>query len=168
AQLPHKSEHGLVALGLNTEQAIHDAVGAQLAILNKLNVQFDGWIVAPMRKGLQEMMLGMNSDPVFGPVVVFGAGGKYVEAAPDVAVMLPPFSADQAMEKLRQLRIWPLLQGVRGEPAADIQAYADLLAGFSQFVLGGRDQIRSIDINPVMLGQQGEGAWAVDALIERN
>src|SRR5690606_21217955 len=56
AALPHKSEHGLVALGLYTEQAIHDAVGAQLAILNKLNVQFDGWIVAPMRKGLQEMM----------------------------------------------------------------------------------------------------------------
>lgn len=168
AQLPHKSEHGLVALGLNTEQAIRDAVSAQLATLNKLNVQFDGWIVAPMRKGLQEMMLGMNSDPVFGPVIVFGAGGKYVEATPDVAVMLPPFSAEQAMEKLQQLRIWPLLQGVRGEPAADIQAYTELLAGFSRFVLGSSGQIQSVDINPVMLGRQGEGAWAVDALIERS
>ncbi|MYN14210.1 CoA-binding protein [Pusillimonas sp. TS35] len=166
AEVPHKSEHGLVALGLNTEQAIRDAVRTQTATLDRLNVSYDGWLVAPMRKGLQEMMLGMNHDPVFGPVVVFGAGGKYVEAAPDVAVMLPPFSAEQAMEKLQGLRIWPLLQGVRGEAAADIPAFAGLLAWFSRFALGSKGKFKSIDVNPVMLGRQGEGAWAVDALIE--
>ncbi|NYT86319.1 acetate--CoA ligase family protein [Pollutimonas harenae] len=167
AALPHKSEYGLVALGLNTEQAIHDAISSQKATLEKMSVQYDGWIVAPLRKGLQEMMAGMNFDPIFGPVVVFGAGGKYVEATPDVAVMLPPFSAGQVMDKLRQLRIWPLLQGVRGEPAADIQAYAELVAEFSRFALGSNGRLKSVDINPVMVGHRGEGAWAVDALIER-
>lgn len=167
ARIPHKSEHGLVALGLNTEQAIRDAVRTQQAKLDGMGVPFDGWIVAPLRKGLQEMMLGLNFDRVFGPVVVFGAGGKYVEAVPDVAVMLPPFSIEQVIEKLQGLRIWPLLQGVRGEPAADVQAYAELVVRFGRFAQGSSGQIQSVDINPVMLGRQGEGAWAVDALIER-
>lgn len=166
AAVPHKSEHGLVALGLNDESAIRAAFERQAASLKALGVTAEGWIVAPMHKGLREMMVGMSLDPVFGPVVVFGAGGKYVEAMPDVAVLLAPCTLDQVMEKLRGLRLWPLLEGVRGEPAADVQAFAQMVVQFARFAQASAGRIQSIDINPVMLGAQKEGVLAVDALVE--
>jgi acyl-CoA synthetase (NDP forming) len=166
AEIPHKSEHGLVALGLNNEASVRAAFDKQAASLQSLGVKPEGWIVAPMRKGLREMMLGMNLDPVFGPVVVFGAGGKYVEAMPDVAVLLAPCTIDQVMEKLRGLRMWPLLQGVRGEPTADVQAFAEMVVQFARFAQACGSRIKSVDINPVMVGARNEGVVAVDALVE--
>lgn len=166
AAIPHKSEHGLVALGLNDETSLRAAFDQQAMALKKLGVTAEGWIVAPMHKGLREMMVGMNLDPVFGPVVVFGAGGKYVEAMPDVAVLLAPCTEDQVIEKLRGLRLWPLLQGVRGEPAADVQAFAQMVVQFARFAQASAGRIQSIDINPVMVGAEKEGVLAVDALVE--
>ncbi len=166
ARLPHKSEHGLVALGINDEAALREALARQAQTLARLGVDDASWIVARMQRGLHELALGVRNDPVFGPVVMVGAGGKYVEALGDVALLMPPFSAEDALAALRGLRIGRLLAGVRGEPAADMQAVAEQAARLGRYALAAARHVASIDINPVLVGAQGEGAVALDALVE--
>jgi hypothetical protein len=166
ARLPHKSEHGLVALGINDEAALREALARQAQTLASLGVDDASWIVARMQRGQQELALGVRNDPVFGPVVMVGAGGKYVEALGDVALLMPPFAAEEALAALRGLRIGRLLAGVRGEPAADMQAVAEQAARLGCYALAAAGHVASIDINPVLVGAQGEGAVALDALVE--
>lgn len=166
AQLPHKSEHGLVALGLNDEAALRTAFAHQAQTLGKLDVRDGAWLVARMRRGLHECALGARVDPVLGPVVMIGSGGKYVEALRDVAVLMPPFDAAQVIEKLRGLRIGALLQGVRGDPPADVEALARQAVALGDYALAAGPRLASVDINPVMVGAVGQGAVAVDALVE--
>lgn len=166
AQLPHKSEHGLVALGLNDEAALRTAFAQQTQTLGKLNVRDGAWLVARMQRGLHECALGARVDPVLGPVVMIGSGGKYVEALRDVAVLMPPFDAAQVIEKLRGLRIGTLLQGVRGDPPADVEALARQAVALGDYALAAGPRLASVDINPVMVGAVGQGAVAVDALVE--
>lgn len=166
AQLPHKSEHGLVALGLNDEAALRTAFDHQAQTLGKLDVRDGAWLVARMRRGLHECALGARVDPVLGPVVMIGSGGKYVEALRDVAVLMPPFDAAQVIEKLRGLRIGALLQGVRGDPPADVEALARQAVTLGDYALAAGPRLASVDINPVMVGAVGQGAVAVDALVE--
>ncbi|CAB3914810.1 Trans-feruloyl-CoA synthase FCS1 [Achromobacter insuavis] len=166
AQLPHKSEHGLVALGLNDEAALRAAFAHQAQTLDKLNVRDGAWLVARMQRGLHECALGARVDPVLGPVVMIGSGGKYVEALRDVAVLMPPFDAAQVIEKLRSLRIGTLLQGVRGDPPADVEALARQAVALGDYALAAGPRLASVDINPVMVGAVGQGAVAVDALVE--
>ncbi|MBV7485083.1 acetate--CoA ligase family protein [Bordetella sp. BOR01] len=166
ARLPHKSEHGLVALRLNDEQALRAALAQQGQALAALGVDDAEWIVARMHAGLHECALGMRHDPVFGPIVMVGSGGKYVEAMQDIALLLPPFSAEDVIDKLQGLRIGKLLAGVRGDPPADVPALARqaVLLGRCALAAGGR--LASIDINPVLVSARGQGAVAVDALVE--
>ena len=166
AQLPHKSEHGLVALGLNDEAALRTAFDHQAQTLGKLDVRDGAWLVARMRRGLHECALGARVDPVLGPVVMIGSGGKYVEALRDVAVLMPPFDTAQVIEKLRGLRIGALLQGVRGDPPADVEALARQAVALGDYALAAGPRLASVDINPVMVGAVGQGAVAVDALVE--
>lgn len=166
AQLPHKSEHGLVALGLNDEAVLRTAFSHQAQTLGKLDVRDGAWLVARMRRGLHECALGARVDPVLGPVVMIGSGGKYVEALRDVAVLMPPFDAAQVIEKLRGLRIGALLQGVRGDPPADVEALARQAVALGDYALAAGPRLASVDINPVMVGAVGQGAVAVDALVE--
>lgn len=166
AKLPHKSEHGLVALGLDDEAALRAAFSHQAQTLGKLNVRDGAWLVARMQRGLHECALGARVDPVLGPVVMIGSGGKYVEALRDVAVLMPPFDAAQVVEKLRDLRIGALLQGVRGDPPADVAALAQQAVALGDYALAAGPRLASVDINPVMVGTVGQGAVAVDALVE--
>jgi len=163
---PHKSEHGLVALALDSAAKIHEAFDNQSAMLEKLGITDPCWLVAPMEKGLFELAAGVHMDPVFGPVIMAGTGGKYIEALQDVFVLLPPFTVGDVMDKLRALQIAPLLHGVRGDPAADIQAFAELVVALGKFAISNAAGIRSIDINPILVRPQGLGVIAVDALIE--
>ena len=123
--------------------------------------------MAAMRAARRELMVGVRIDPVFGPVVLVGDGGKYVEALKDVAVLIPPFSAAEVDEALHTLHIAPLLAGVRGEPPLDVKALAAVAVGVGRLIQGARGKIASLDLNPVMVGAEGEGATIVDALIER-
>lgn len=166
ARLPHKSEHGLVALGLDDEAALRAAFSHQAQTLGKLDVRDGAWLVARMRRGLHECALGARVDPVLGPVVMIGSGGKYVEALRDVAVLMPPYDAAQVVEKLRGLRIGALLQGVRGDPPADVAALAQQAVALGNYALAAGPRLASVDINPVMVGAVGQGAVAVDALVE--
>lgn len=167
AQLPHKSEHGLVTLKLNSESALRDALHQQAKTLTLLNVTDATWIVACMEDGLHECALGMRHDAVFGPVIMIGSGGKYVEAMQDIALLLPPFNKDDVIRALQGLRIGKLLAGVRGDPPADIDALAQQAVRLGAFALAARGKIASIDINPILVRIQGQGAVALDALVEQ-
>jgi acyl-CoA synthetase (NDP forming) len=165
ADLPHKSEHGLVRLGLDNEDAVRAAFRDMEQAIAKASATFDGVIVARMVRGLRELMIGAHRDPIFGPVVVLGDGGKYVEAMPDARLLLPPFSVDDALGALRALRCWPVLAGTRGEPAADVAAVAKAAVTVGDLVTKASPRIASLDINPLIVG--AEGYAIVDAVVVR-
>jgi acyl-CoA synthetase (NDP forming) len=165
--VPHKSEHGLVSLGVGSADDAARLFDAQWEKLASMKAARDGVIVAAMRKGRRELMVGAKVDPVFGPVVIVGDGGKYVEALKDFAILIPPFDADEVRRALQSLRIAPIVNGVRGEPALDVEAIAKVAIGVGRLIRAAKGRIASIDLNPVMVGAAGEGAVVVDALIER-
>lgn len=166
ADVPHKSEHGLVALNVKTREEAGALFERFWEKMTNMGVSRDGVIVAATRKGRHEFMVGARLDPIFGPVVVVGDGGKYVEAMKDCAVLLPPFNRDDVIQALRTLRIAPLLDGVRGDPPLDVAALADVAVAVGQFIVGARGSVASLDLNPVMVGAAGDGAVVVDALVE--
>jgi acyl-CoA synthetase (NDP forming) len=166
ADLPHKSEHGLVRLGLDNEDAIGEAFRDMQRAVAKAGAQFDGVIVARMVKGRREMLIGAHRDPFFGPVIAVGEGGKYVEAMPDVALLLPPFTKDDVLRALDGLRCAQVLKGVRGEAPMDREAFADAAVKVAALMLRDRG-IASLDMNPVMIGDQGSGVALVDAVVVR-
>ncbi len=166
AEVPHKSEHGLVALNVQRREQAGELFERFWHKMGAMEVSRDGVIVAAMRKGRQEFMVGARLDPIFGPVVVVGDGGKNVEAMKDCAVLLPPFSPAEVEQALRTLRIAPLLDGVRGDPPLDIQALSAIAVTVGRLISGAQGAIASLDLNPVMVGAAGEGAMVVDALVE--
>lgn len=166
--VPHKSEHGLVALNLQSANDVAACFERQWAQLAAMGAAQEGVLVASMRKSRHECMVGAHIDPVFGPVVAVGDGGKYVEAMRDVALLVPPFDHSEVLQALQGLRIAPLLAGTRGDPPLDVAALADIAVRVGQLIVGSAGRIASIDLNPVMLGAAGEGAMVVDALIESN
>ena len=103
---------------------------------------------------------------MFGPVVVIGDGGKYVEAMPDVQLLLAPFTADDVMRALSRLRIAPLLEGVRGEPPLDVDAFCRIAITVGLLMASPHAGVVSMDLNPVIVGARGEGCRVVDALVE--
>ncbi|HSD43473.1 MAG TPA: acetate--CoA ligase family protein [Burkholderiales bacterium] len=165
--VPHKSEHGLVALNVSSIDDAARLFNAQWDKLAMLGAARDGVIVAAMRELRREFMVGARVDPVFGPVVIVGDGGKYVEALRDFAVLVPPFDAADVRRALAGLRIAPLIDGVRGEPPLDVEALAAVAIGVGRLIRAAGGAIASVDLNPVMVGAVGEGALVVDALIER-
>jgi acyl-CoA synthetase (NDP forming) len=169
AEATHKTELGLVRLNVTTAAGAATAARELLAVMADLQLAADGVLVAPMVRSRIEALVGAHVDPVFGPVVLIGAGGRYVEVTDDVQVLLPPFDAGHALEAIGRLRIAPLLAGVRGEPPADVDAWAAAADRLGQLMLAN-DRIASVDINPLMLGERAEpgagtGAIAVDAVV---
>ena len=165
--VPHKSEHGLVALNVGSAEEAAALFDRQWAKLGALGAAQEGVIVAAMRRGQHEFMVGARVDPVFGPVVVVGDGGKYVEALQDIAVLVPPFAAAEVTDALRTLRIAPLLDGVRGDPPLDIEALAQVVVAVGRLIVDAGGTIASIDVNPVLVAPRGQGAVVLDALVER-
>lgn len=165
ADIAHKSELGLVKLGVRTREEAGEVWAAMEDIIRKHGARFDGVIVAAMAGGRREIMIGAHRDPVFGPVVALGDGGKYVEVLRDTALLLPPFSADAVKDALGKLRIAPLFAGVRGEPAMDVDALADAVVKVGDLMRDASAGVMSVDLNPVMLGSAGQGCVVVDAVV---
>jgi acyl-CoA synthetase (NDP forming) len=165
--IPHKSEHGLVAVSVRTADDAARIFEAQWSKMGEMGATRDGVIVAAMRKAQRELMIGARIDLDFGPVVVVGDGGKYVEALKDFVLLVTPFDADEVKQALRGLRIAPLLDGVRGDPPLDLDALAAAAIGVGRLIAAAKGRIASIDLNPVMVGARGEGVVIVDALVER-
>jgi acyl-CoA synthetase (NDP forming) len=167
AALPHKSDLGLVIVGIDSEASLARAFDCLHDRLRRNSVVADGILVAPLIKGRREMMIGARVDPTFGPVVLVGDGGKYVEALGDFTVLVPPFSVEDVRQALMSLRIAPVLRGVRGEPPLDLTPLCNATVRLSQIIAAASSRIASIDINPAIVGAAGEPFVIVDALVER-
>lgn len=158
----HKSELGLVHLGLATPEAVGAAFGACREAITKAGAAFDGVIVSRMAKGRREMLIGAHRDPVFGPVVVVGDGGKYVEALPDAVLLLPPFGRAEVDASIARLRVAPILAGVRGEPPANLDAFCEAVLAVGALMIED-PRILSLDINPLTVGDGAD--VALDAVV---
>jgi acyl-CoA synthetase (NDP forming) len=158
AQLAHKSELGVVRVGLTDADAVRAAYDEIVAT----RLDMDGVIVAEMVSGGVEAVVGLSYDELFGPVVMAGLGGVFVEVFRDVAFRVPPFDAEEAGRMVGELRGLPLLQGARGEPPADIEALVDVIVCVQQMALELGDELRELDINPLLV--RPSGAVALDAL----
>ena len=118
-----------------------------------------------MVRGGVEMILGVQDDAVFGPVVLLGLGGIFVEVLRDVTFRIAPFGVEEAHRMIGELRGAAILEGARGQPPADLDALAAALSRLSLFAAAQRGRFTSIDINPLLVRAKGEGAAALDALI---
>jgi acyl-CoA synthetase (NDP forming) len=165
ADIVHKTELGLVSLNLRTPDEVREAFDAMRSTIEHQRARFDGVIVAKMASGRRELMIGARVDPVFGPVVVVGDGGKYVEAMPDVQLLLPPFSVERVQRVISRLRIAPVLTGVRGEPPLDVDAVARAAVAVGELMLDEQAGVTNLDLNPVIVASAGEGCCAVDAVV---
>jgi acyl-CoA synthetase (NDP forming) len=117
-------------------------------------------LVQRMEAGDAELIVGARDDPQFGPVIVVGMGGVFVEVLRDVQIALAPIGPEAAMGLLRRLRGWPILAGVRGRPPADITAIADIVSRVSWLAYEQRGRLIELDINPLIVSPRG--AVAVD------
>jgi len=163
---PHKTELGLVMLGVADADAAAREFVRQKQKLASIKARFDGVVVARMARKGRELALGARIDPQFGPVVMIGDGGIYLEALKDFVLLLPPFDSAEARAALGRLRIAPLLAGVRGEAPRDCDAVAGMAVRLGAAIVAWQDAVASIDINPVIVHAEGEGAVALDGLIE--
>jgi len=125
----------------------------------------DGVLVQAMAQRGQEMILGVTRDPVFGPMLMVGLGGIHVEVLKDVAFAPVPLDAEDALALVSELKGAALLDGVRGAAPADKRALAELMVALSRFAADHADQIAEIDLNPVIVHEEGHGLSVVDALI---
>ena len=166
-EIAHKSDIGGVALDLDTPEAVAQGFAAVLAGArsNRPGAHVDGILVSPMVTGGVEMILGVQHDATFGPVVMCGLGGVFVEALEDVSFRAAPIDAAEAHRMLRELRGFPLLTGARGRPPGDIDALAAALAALSRFAAAHAGELESAELNPVVVRPAGEGVVALDALI---
>jgi acetyltransferase len=164
----HKTDVGGVRLGCADAAAVRRAFTEVLAEVRRRapSARIDGVLVQPMIAGGTEMIAGVKSDPLVGPAVVCGFGGVLVEVMRDVAVRVPPIDAGDARDMLAELRGAALLGGVRGRPAADVAALADVLVRIAALADAYRDRLRALDLNPLVVRDAGGGAVAVDWLIE--
>ncbi|MGY2488978.1 acetate--CoA ligase family protein [Cupriavidus sp. CP313] len=165
--ITHKTEVGGVVLDIPTPEL---AVAAARDMLARVRGQLpaarvDGVLVSPMRRGGIETLCGVFRDPVFGPVLMFGLGGVHVEVLKDVAMRLVPLDRDEARSMVQELRGKAIFNGVRGAPPADVEALVGVLVCLSAFADSQRDVVGEVDINPLLLMPQGQGAIALDALV---
>ena len=166
--ITHKSDIGGVALGLTGADAIRAAFDAMQASVRSHApaARIDGVLVAPMLSGGVECILGAHYDPVFGPMVMFGLGGVFVEIFGDVVLHSAPVSPQQALEMIRATKGYPLLSGARGRPPVDLEFLASNLAALSRLAVAAGDSLDSIDINPfIALPKAQGGGCAADAVV---
>jgi acetyltransferase len=165
-QISHKSDAGGVALSLADAAQVGEAFAR---IIHQVKTRapaatIDGILVQSMAGAGLEIILGIKRDPMFGPVIVCGLGGLFVEILKDVVLGIPPLSKEQAREMLARLRGAGVFAGVRGNPPPDREALVDAMVNLSRLAIDLSDRLESLDINPVIV--QSKGVAAVDALIQ--
>ncbi|MEV6115077.1 acetate--CoA ligase family protein [Streptomyces sp. NPDC052109] len=165
AQIAHKTELGLVKIGLTSASQVRDAYRELMDIARYEGVALDGILVCQMVEQGVEMVVGVTHDDLFGPTVTVGLGGVLVEVLHDAAVRVPPFGEDQARAMLAELRGRALLDGVRGRPPADREALVEVVLRVQRMALELGEHIAELDINPLMVLPRGQGAVALDALV---
>jgi acetyltransferase len=159
----HKSDIGGIKLNINSASEVRDAF--DLLVYRGQRFMPDATIwgcqIQQMVKGGREVIIGVNRDPQFGPLIMFGLGGIYVEALKDVTFRVAPIDRRAATEMLGEIRAYKLLRGVRGEKPSDQAAVVDTLLRISQLVTDF-PEIVELDINPLMVFEQGKGVLGID------
>jgi acetyltransferase len=160
----HKSDFGGVRVNLSSAEQVRDAFDLMMLRVQRRapNAFIRGAFVEKMGTKGREVILGMTRDPQFGPMLMFGLGGIFVEVMKDVTFYLAPITADEAMQMLKGTRSYALLQGARGQAPVDLDAIASALQRISQLATD-YPQIMELDINPFIVGEVGTEAYVADA-----
>ena len=169
ADIIHKSDAGGVKVGIKTDDELKNSFRTitDNALKYKSDAKIKGVLVQEMVKSAKETILGASQDPTFGPVIMFGLGGIYVEVLKDVVFRIVPIDEKEAINMVESIKTIKLLKGVRGEKSSDLKAIADSLQRLSQLVVDF-PEIKEFDINPLLVLEEGKGARVVDARIILN
>jgi acyl-CoA synthetase (NDP forming) len=159
----HKSDVGGIMVGLESDDQVREAFPTlvQRAKQHMPEATIWGVQIQEMVTGAREVIIGMNRDPQFGPLIMFGLGGIYVEVLRDVTFRVAPMTRQQARAMVQEIRSYKLLAGVRGQEPSDLDATIDAILRISQLVTDFPD-IAELDINPLLVRDAGQGAVAVD------
>ncbi len=166
-QLTHKSDIGGVRLNLNSAEEVTQAYREMTsAVKEKMpEAGIRGiWVTAMVRGDMEEIIIGIKRDPSFGPVIMFGLGGVFVEILKDVSLRVAPLSEKDADEMIRKIKAFPLLSGARGRISRDIESIKNCLFRISQLSID-HPEIKELDINPLMVGPEGKGSIIADVRI---
>jgi len=165
--IPHRSDVGLVSVGLRDESelgAAWDRLSRRVDDLGRRN-DIAGFLIQEMAPGLLEVFAGVSRDPDFGLVLAFGAGGVLIEALDDVALRPLPLRVGDAAGMIAETRVATLLGGFRGRPPGDVGAVARALEAVGDFAWAERESLAELDVNPIVVRETGAGCVVVDALI---
>ena len=165
ADIQHKSDVGGVKLNIRDEAELRLAFETVMdnCRKNAPDAKLEGVLLKPMLKAGVEMIIGVNNDKDFGPMIMVGMGGVFVELFKDVQLAPAPLTREQTKKMLESLNSYPLLNGYRGNPVCDKEALADMLVSISEMAAKGKDSIKELDINPVFVTE--EGVAIADALL---
>ncbi len=164
AQITHKSDVGGVVLGLGSETEVRAGYEKVRAAGEGIpGASIDGVLVTPMRSGGTELLAGVTMDATFGPVLAVGLGGIWVEILKDTSLRVLPVDAAEVKRMLGELRGWPLLQGARGAPPANLDAVAEAIAGLGRTALSLNGGLRALEVNPLWVN--GDQVEALDVLV---
>jgi len=165
----HKTEAGGVRLGVTSDSEVRSAYEDLLSRSQryKPEAKMDGILIQEMVKG-EEVIIGMSQDQHFGPSILFGLGGVFVEILKDTSLRIPPLQRSEAEEMIREVKCFGLLEGYRGRAPKDIEALVDVLVRFSCFCMEMKGKIKTAEINPLMVLERGKGVKAVDALVVKS
>jgi acetate---CoA ligase (ADP-forming) len=168
ADIAHKTEIGGVLLNVASQLAVSEGFDTLMARAgqHRPGARIEGVMLVPMAPKGIEVILGIKNDPAFGPVVVLGLGGTLAELFDEVVLRRAPVSAAQALAMMAKPSWGRLLQGYRGAAPADCAALAEMIAALSRFAAANAAQISAIDLNPVVVLPEGQGAIALDAVLE--
>lgn len=166
AQIIHKFDFGGVKLNLQNEKEVREAYREMMrGIAQKApQAKIDGVLLQKMADKGKEVILGMTRDPLFGPILMFGLGGVYVETLKDVAFRLAPVRELSAQHMIESIRSFPILKGIRGEKPSDLEAIVNSIQRLSQLACD-QSNIKEMDINPLMVYPEKQGALVLDARI---
>jgi len=163
-QILHKSDMGGIKLNIDSNSALKNAIETmkeKIAAAAK-DATIDGYLVEKMAPEGLEVIVGMRRDPTFGPLMMFGLGGVYVELFKDVGFGVAPFSPDQAKELIFSTKAGTLLQGFRGGPVYDLESVVEVIGRLSQLALDF-PRISEVEINPLLVLPDGKGTVVLDA-----
>jgi acyl-CoA synthetase (NDP forming) len=163
SQIIHKTDMNLIKYPISTDEEVYYWYEKIWAIGSKYA---DGIIVQEMVKGGTEVIIGMKYEPLFGPLIMFGLGGIWVEVLKDVAFRIAPFSKQEAKEMLKEIKAYPILKGIRGKKGVDIDSIIDALLKVSSLAINF-PKISQIDINPLIVHEQGAVAVDVKMIIHK-
>jgi acetyltransferase len=162
--LVHKTELGAVRIDLRDAATLSDALDAMDVRLERAGLSPDGYLLQEMARGGHETIFGIATEPSFGPFLMFGLGGKYVEVFRDVRFGVPPLSSSEAHDVVHGIRGLPLLTGVRGEAAADLALLEEVLLRLAQLT-ARHPRITELDINPFLATPERSTSRALDARV---